>query len=196
MTPARCAWEVHLPDQHKAVSTAVEIPMNRFLVAGLALITPLLAWHSATCRSPLSITVGTRVGLTGPDFSLTDADGRLWRLRELRGQPVVLIFACGCADCHQLLRGFASTIKAPVHVLVISTLPPAAIRAVIEHAGAGFPGLFDPFSKTATLYSSIHCPQVWVMDEEQVIRYRNTGSPTQPDQVVRETVSMVAGLSQ
>ena len=44
---------------------------------------------------PSTKQIGIHPGALAPDFELGDVDGRSWRLSELRGRPVILIFGSG-----------------------------------------------------------------------------------------------------
>lgn len=72
-----------------------------YALGGIALV-PALLFLLATSTSGLpSRKLAVAVGQPAPDFSLTDADGRLFRLSELSGSPVLLKFYRGywCPYC-------------------------------------------------------------------------------------------------
>jgi peroxiredoxin Q/BCP len=84
-----------------------------------------------------------------PDFSLRDADGRVWRLSELRGRKVILYFypaddtpgctaqACDFRDARSLFhdRGYV--------VLGVSPQPEDSHRAFARKFELNFPLLID-----------------------------------------------------
>jgi peroxiredoxin len=72
-----------------------------YALGGIALV-PALLFLLATSTSGLpSRKLAVAVGQPAPDFSLTDADGRPFRLSELRGAPVLMKFYRGywCPYC-------------------------------------------------------------------------------------------------
>jgi thioredoxin-dependent peroxiredoxin len=104
----------------------------------------------------------TQPGDRAPDFELPDQDGRLVKLSDFRGQPVVIYFypkaetpgcttqACGVRD-HQ--RDYE---RAGAVVLGISPDPVARLKRFTESHGLGFPLLADEQHAVAEAYG------VWV----------------------------------
>src|ERR1700731_3509325 len=63
-----------------------------YLLGGIALV-PALLFLLATATSGLPVQkLAVEVGAPAPDFSAVDAQGRAFRLSELRGAPVLLKF--------------------------------------------------------------------------------------------------------
>jgi peroxiredoxin Q/BCP len=97
-------------------------------------------------------------GQEAPDFALQDADGKTWRLSELRGQKVIVYFypvddtpgctvqACDFRD-HQ--EDFA---RAGYTTLGISPQGKESKRNFIDKYGLNFPLLMDEDGDTARAY--------------------------------------------
>lgn len=137
--------------------------------------------------------VAARAGCTAPDFQLTDTTGRQWRLRELKGEPVLLAFVCGCSTCRRLLAEFARSPLPAGRLLVVSALPPEQIDQLTALSQGRFMGLFDPFARTATVYSSARCPRVWVINREQVISYVSDPERSAPGEVIGRACAVLRG---
>ncbi len=101
-------------------------------------------------------------GEEAPDFELPDQDGRVVKLSDFRGQPVVVYFypkaatpgcttqACGVRDHH------ADYAKAGAVVLGISPDPVAKVKKFHEKEGLNFALLADEGHRVADSYG------VWV----------------------------------
>ncbi len=64
--------------------------LKAFGIVGLLVATALLVIGYGRPAPP----IGPKTGNIAPDFSLPDLDGRTADLHDLRGRPVVLVFAC------------------------------------------------------------------------------------------------------
>jgi peroxiredoxin Q/BCP len=88
-------------------------------------------------------------GMVAPDFELKDADGRTWRLRDLRGEKVILFFypADDTPGCTVEACGFRDSIgvwnKSDYVVLGVSPQGAESKRAFIEKYDLNFPLLID-----------------------------------------------------
>jgi thioredoxin-dependent peroxiredoxin len=122
------------------------------------------------------------IGDRAPEFDAEDADGRSWRLSELRGQRIVLYFypkddTPGCTTQARDLRDSQSRFDgAGYTVLGVSPQGRASHRAFAEKFGLGFPLLVDTDRTIAESYGATRAsegnrpPRVrrstFVIDEE------------------------------
>ena len=99
-------------------------------------------------------------GSKAPDFELQDADGRTWRLAELRGKKVILYFypaddtpgctaeACDFRDSHGVLQSSGYV------VLGVSPQGAESHRAFSEKHSLNFPLLIDSDHAVAEAYGA------------------------------------------
>jgi peroxiredoxin len=113
------------------------------------------------------------VGSLAPDFTLSDYNGRVYRLSGYRGRRVLLNFFCGCGACAQLASTWEKIHRqhSDVQVLGISTITPATIQDWCRSLDVTFPTLFDPNYSVAEVYASTNCPRCWVIDERGKVVY-------------------------
>jgi len=104
--------------------------------------------------------VTLQAGDRAPDFTLRDQDGREHRLRDYRGQIVVLYFyprdeTPGCTTQACSLRdSFDDILAEGATVLGVSTDDAATHRAFREHHALPFPLLVDEAAKVSTRYGT------------------------------------------
>jgi peroxiredoxin len=123
-----------------------------------------------------------RVGQEVPDFELTDAAGKDWKLSELLAAgakgPVVLFFYCTtCGPCrleeaemekfHRAFRG-----KAQIRAVVGSKGETARLATEFNaKRGLSFPCVFDKTGAAAASFSA-RTTLVLIIDKDRVLRYR------------------------
>lgn len=155
--------------------------MNRIvLVAGALLVTPLLIFLALGFRSDPNQLDSPLVGQPAPRFALADLDGRVQRLADLRGQPVVINFwATWCQPCvveHPTLLAGARHYENRVTFLgVVYQDKPDLIRRFVSERGAWGPSLIDDDSKVAIAYGVYGAPETFILDGEGVIVDKITG---------------------
>ncbi|TVS10513.1 MAG: peroxiredoxin [Wenzhouxiangella sp.] len=123
---------------------------------------------------------------TAPDFSLPDQDGQSFRLSEHRGRRLLLVFypGDGTPVCTRQLCDYRDGLEAfaDLGVTVVGVSPDDAEshRVFREKYGLPFTLLSDPDLEVAEKYD---CKAligmkrgVFLLDEEQVIRYRHVES--------------------
>ena len=140
------------------------------LVAGLALVLPLLAILTANLgRDPHSV-ASPLVGRPAPGFTLTPVDGGApVSLASLAGRPVVLNFwATWCVPCfqeHEVLTEGARRLGPDVQFLgVVYEDSADRVQAFLAERGGGYPSLVDPDSKTAIAYGVFGVPETFFID--------------------------------
>jgi peroxiredoxin len=104
------------------------------------------------------------------DFTLKDANGRRYTLRQLRGHVVVLQFwSAWCGTCARSLprleKLYRDNAKNDVVVLGISDEPEAVTRSFINEHGYTFPFLFDEDSRVSGHFGIFVLPTAIVIDQ-------------------------------
>ncbi len=114
-----------------------------------------------------------KVGSLAPEFTLTDYNGKTYRLSDFRGKKVLLNFFCGCGSCAELAVTWEKIHRqrSDVQVLGVSTINPEIIRDWRRSLDVTFPTLFDPNYSVAEEYESTNCPRCWVIDEKGKVVY-------------------------
>jgi len=109
-----------------------------------------------------SVTTVTRLnpGDKAPDFALADADGKTVRLKDLRGQKVVVYFypaamTPGCTKQACDFRDNLSSLKSAGYAVVgISPDKPEKLAKFRERDSVNFPLLSDPDRSTLVAYGA------------------------------------------
>jgi peroxiredoxin len=120
--------------------------------------------------------------LLAPDFTLTDRDGKPWRLRDHRGKVVVMNFwTVTCQPCVEELPSVLELAdiaakRDDIEVVAVST------DRDFASVGALFPPkfrlkvLFDPERKIVRdKYGTRLFPETWIIDPRGVVRMRIDG---------------------
>ena len=106
-------------------------------------------------------------GMPAPDFQARDADNKIWRLRDLRGEKVILYFypaddtpgctkeACDFRDAHSYFD------KADYVVLGVSPQGAESHRKFASKYRLGFPLLVDEDLALATAYGVVDDVGTW-----------------------------------
>ena len=122
------------------------------------------------------------VGTTAPDFELPGTGDRTYRLRDFRGQPVVLVFYPGDSTpvCTVQLRSYSSDIgefaDLGAQVLAISPQDLESHREFACHEDLKMPLLADTQKAVGELYGILgplgfYRRTVFVIDESGIVRY-------------------------
>lgn len=184
--------------QYKTYSYLFSKPNGRVFFASLFVLILLFAAVMLLRRlrnDTLSIPSSPpKVGSLAPDFTLSDDNGKTYRLSDFRGKKVLLNFFCGCGTCAELSLTWEKIHRqrADVQVLGISTIHPEQIQSWCRAIGVTFPVLFDPGYQVAEQYDSLHCPQSWVIDESGKVVYASQEQDTLSDitRTLRRLLSM------
>jgi peroxiredoxin len=112
-----------------------------------------------------------------PDFELRDVEGRSHRLKDQRGQVVILNFwSCECPHSErtdQALMVLCSNLDGQVALISVAsnrTEPSATIAAVSRSRRLPLV-LLDPEHAVADLYAAQTTPEAFVIDRAGVLRY-------------------------
>jgi cytochrome c biogenesis protein CcmG, thiol:disulfide interchange protein DsbE len=116
--------------------------------------------------------VSTEVGAMAPDFALQTADGRTYRLSELRGQAVVINFwATWCGPCRGEMPAIEEAAMARAGdglvVLAVNVRESAGqVQPYVTKLGLTFPVLLDPSGKVSARYRVGALPTTYLIDRE------------------------------
>ncbi len=158
--------------------------MNRnVLVAGAAIVVPLVVFLGLGFRSDPHFIESPLIGKPAPALRLTDLDGRAVDLVDLAGRPVVLNFwSTWCPPCiaeHGVLLDGARRYGDRVRFLgVVYQDDPDLIRAFVSGRGAWGPSLLDPGSEVAIRYGVYGPPETFFIDGQGVVRRKVIGPVT------------------
>lgn len=116
-----------------------------------------------------------------PVFAAKDLDGRAIDLAALRGKVVVLtFFDQECPHCQQdfprlvpVLREFAG--RGVVTIGITSRDAGGGLRRFLKVHGIDYPVILDPGRDLFTRYDSRRTPDLFLIDRDGFIRYRETG---------------------
>jgi peroxiredoxin len=121
--------------------------------------------------------------LSAPDFTLRDAKGRAWRLRDQRGKKLVVMnfWTITCQPCIEEMPSYlelARRVAGRDDIAVVSITTdkdPSDVRAVVPPNGP-LTVLFDPDKKIVRdKYGTRLFPETWLVDARGVIRLRVDG---------------------
>lgn len=155
---------------------------KRSIVFGIALLFVLVTacgqnekgakWQRAEVNKP------------APEFSLTDNNGTVWNLADLRGKVVFVNFwATWCPPCREempsmvlLDRSMREQNKDFVMLTILSNDDPEKGDAFVRSLGATFPVLADPDGKVATAYGLTGVPETYIIDKKGILREKYIGA--------------------
>ena len=123
-----------------------------------------------------SVTPGFRKGVSAPNFSLPDLNGKMISLSDFKGKVVLLnIWATWCLPCveempsieklHQELKDE----KFEILAVSIDESGTEAVRPFMKNHKLSFPALTDTEGKTKTLYRITGVPESFIIDKDGII---------------------------
>ncbi len=166
--------------------------MFRSLMAVLAAVL-LLPLSAGAASLPQTLTA-VEDRPPAPDFSLQDIDGNVYRLSELRGQPVIINFwATWCPPCREempsMQRAWEQLQKQGVMMLAINVGESAdTVFQFLANYPVEFPLLLDADSDVATGWPVRGLPSTYVVDPEGRIVYSAIGGREWDDPKLLEPV--------
>ena len=145
------------------------------------LVVAWVAWIAACGGDGWQMQDKAAVGRPAPDFSLTDIDGKVWRLSELRGKAVFINFwATWCQPCleempsmHNLNQRLPAS-SFQLLSIIYNDRPEFAWR-VQEKIGFTFPVLMDSDGSAARIYGLTGVPETYIVDANGILRRKIIG---------------------
>jgi peroxiredoxin len=138
-----------------------------------------------------------RVGSVAPNFRLASTGNEMVQLSLMRGQPVVLAFFCRCDPCHLVAKEIARNPQLAQRARIYAIFgdytigQPQDEKEFRESTGFTAPFLIDLASEVGLQYDSTHCPRVWVIDKNGIVRYVNASQSMPADQIVAGVLKAV-----
>jgi peroxiredoxin len=121
------------------------------------------------------------VGLTAPDFSLTDKDGKTWTLSSLKGKVVFLNFwATWCPPCREEMPSMQRLYEQLPNdkfgmLAVLENDKPERAEAFAAELGLTFPILYDEAKTAWPKYGLTGLPETFIIDKNGRVREKIIG---------------------
>jgi peroxiredoxin len=157
-------------------------PLRRQVVVALIGVAILalafgVVWVQSSKFEPLV------VGMTAPDFSLPDLEGKTRRLSDYRGKVVFLNFwATWCKPCKEempsmqiLWENFKSEDFVILAVSMDRVTTKKDIPPFVENMKLTFPILTDSWGQTDKRYKLMGVPETYIIDQDGILRDKVIG---------------------
>ncbi|GBE04658.1 thiol-disulfide oxidoreductase ResA [bacterium BMS3Abin10] len=121
------------------------------------------------------------VNSPAPDFELSDSNGKIWKLSDLRGKVVFINFwATWCTTCKGEMpykEALYEKMKdKPFQMFgVLFRDDPANLVSYFKKHKVSFPTLISPGNEMARLYGITGVPETFIIDKEGIIREKLVG---------------------
>lgn len=149
------------------------------LAMGAAVVVPLLLiLASGFGKDPHFIPYET-VGDRAADFALSDLDGKVWKMSELEGRPVVLNFwSTWCGPCkieHPVLQSEPRKYPDVVFLGALYSDEASAARRFLGQARMALPysSLLDPAGTLALDYGVSGVPETYFVNVDGIIVHKH-----------------------
>jgi peroxiredoxin len=134
------------------------------------------------------------IGKPAPLFVASDANNKKSNpVKEKRGTPFLLFFACGCSWCADFAKLWAAEMRGrgkkgvPTIVVFAGSGDEAVERARQATLGKSTQLFPDPTMHiTDTLYHADPCPRLFVIDKNGIVRYVNSKKGEEPQKAPAE----------
>jgi peroxiredoxin len=133
------------------------------------------------------------LGTQSPDFALPDTEGRLIRLRDFDGKPLLVIFLCNhCPYVKHVANDLAQVTKKYMDkglaIVGISSNDagaypddsPEAMKVEHKRRGYAFPYLYDESQDVALAYEAMCTPDFFLYTKERRLAYRGQMDDSRP----------------
>lgn len=121
------------------------------------------------------------VGQPAPDFEYPDAEGKLWRLSDLKGKVVFINFwATWCTTCKAEMphkEALYDKMKGkPFQMLgMLFRDDPANLAKYYETQKVSPPTLISPDNESAKIFGITGVPETFIIDKEGIVREKIVG---------------------
>ncbi len=121
------------------------------------------------------------IGKPAPDFEYFDANGKMWRLSDLRGKVVFLNFwATWCTTCKAEMPLKEDLYKRmqgkPFQMLgVLFRDDPENLESYFKTYTVSIPTLISPDDEAGKLYGITGVPETFIIDKEGIVREKVVG---------------------
>ncbi len=122
------------------------------------------------------------IGKPAPDFTLSDLNGKTWKLSDLKGKVVFVNFwATWCPPCRQEMPSMQALYKEMASerfemLAILQNDDPARAEKLARQLGITFPILVDPESKAAKAYGLTGVPETFIVDASGILREKFIGA--------------------
>lgn len=133
------------------------------------------------------------LGTPAPDFALPDTEGRIVRLADFAGKPLLVAFLCNhCPYVKHIAKGLADAtakyLQKGVAVVGINANDaerypedsPAQMRREVRDRGYRFPYLYDEAQLVAHAYHAACTPDFFLYDRDRRLVYRGQFDDARP----------------
>lgn len=133
------------------------------------------------------------LGTTAPDFALPDTEGRLVRLRDFDGKPLLVVFMCNHCPyvkhvANDLAQITAKYMAKGVAVVGINSNDAVqypddsaeAMKGEAKRRGYAFPYLFDESQAVARAYQATCTPDFFLFSKDRQLAYRGQMDDARP----------------
>lgn len=148
----------------------------------LVVLVVLAGWILPACdKKEEPQVLVAEVGRQAPDFSLSDLNGKVWKLSDLRGKVVFVNFwATWCQPCREEMPSMEALHRdmqgSPFQMLAILSSDTAANAEMLaKMVGATFPILLDSDGTVSSAYGLTGVPETYIIDPEGVLREKFLG---------------------
>ena len=158
---------------------------HKGLVTRIVVLLGVVVMLSAAAQAQWEDQGRRLIGKPAPDFALKDANGKEWKLSELKGKKVVLLDfgSTGCLPCRATVKDLQKLHEAykdkPVQILTICVqrIPLDRLKEWVTGMGLTYPVLADLELKAAEAYELQVIPFTVVVDRKGVVGWVHTGHP-------------------